>query len=561
MRHKIMSTSTLFNCLMAFAFTCNVILCLHQTSAQQQQQQQQQSQKQQQQPQPNPQQHDLVQGQKLNKDAGPLVLAANLPESQPVSPAPKSNHRLVNKIKDARHRRRHRHRARHHHQKSASASLLEASQQGSSGLTALESIVDEVTRAGQQSTGQQHQMKSRPGSEVHLHDSGVPLSANHSPHLDPAVQLHKNSLARLPNHSSRGFAITSILSKIMNALNVTEFASELREGISSRASCLACNGIIGLFLSPLYSKELFSMAMRTVCTSFRIQSTRVCTKLVSSFDDEFEFIRDHTKLSRDEICGVVFGIDCARRQTPKLFWTVPIPAASGLKPTNEPTSPTLALVGTGETGLISMDEAPDLFEYRKSSGNQDLGQAEATQQPTDPDQLDTSKHLNKKSAKLLSPTSPRQSSQFVHENQLGTNLDRYGDQKISTFVHITDIHIDPYYEPGSLNDCQEPLCCRATSGPVAVNDKRRQAGRWGDYGNCDTPVRTLRSALNRIRQEHSDAEYWLWTGDISPHDIWNITKEEALSHVRLVTKMIRDYSNGLPVFPVIGNHEAHPVNR
>lgn len=57
------------------------------------------------------------------------------------------------------------------------------------------------------------------------------------------------------------------------------------------------------------------------------------------------------------------------------------------------------------------------------------------------------------------------------------------------------------------------------------------------------------------------AEYWIWTGDISPHDIWNITKTEAANNVRLVSKMMRDYSNGLPVFPVIGNHEAHPVNR
>lgn len=51
----------------------------------------------------------------------------------------------------------------------------------------------------------------------------------------------------------------------------------------------------------------------------------------------------------------------------------------------------------------------------------------------------------------------------------------------------------------------------------------------------------------------------MWTGDIAPHDIWNITKGEIVYQLRLVSNMIKEYSK-VPVFPVIGNHEGVPVN-
>lgn len=52
---------------------------------------------------------------------------------------------------------------------------------------------------------------------------------------------------------------------------------------SSRASCIACNAVAALYLSPLYSKEAMVAAARSVCISFRLQSPRVCRGLVDSF--------------------------------------------------------------------------------------------------------------------------------------------------------------------------------------------------------------------------------------------------------------------------------------
>lgn len=56
------------------------------------------------------------------------------------------------------------------------------------------------------------------------------------------------------------------------------------------------------------------------------------------------------------------------------------------------------------------------------------------------------------------------------------------------------------------------------------------------------------------------AEYWLWTGDVAPHDIWNVTRKEVISQMKLVTNLIKQYAR-VPVYPVIGNHEGVPVNR
>ena len=52
----------------------------------------------------------------------------------------------------------------------------------------------------------------------------------------------------------------------------------------------------------------------------------------------------------------------------------------------------------------------------------------------------------------------------------------------------------------------------------------------------------------------------MWTGDVAPHDIWNVTRHEVISQMKLVTNLIKQYAR-VPVYPVIGNHEGVPVNR
>ena len=55
--------------------------------------------------------------------------------------------------------------------------------------------------------------------------------------------------------------------------------------------------------------------------------------------------------------------------------------------------------------------------------------------------------------------------------------------------------------PGAKADCDEPLCCRLSSGPIPPRP-HLGAGLWGDYRKCDTPKKTMESLLHHISKQH-----------------------------------------------------------
>ncbi|XP_026320286.1 sphingomyelin phosphodiesterase isoform X3 [Hyposmocoma kahamanoa] len=125
-------------------------------------------------------------------------------------------------------------------------------------------------------------------------------------------------------------------------------------------------------------------------------------------------------------------------------------------------------------------------------------------------------------------------------------------------LQISDTHFDPYYQEGANAECNEPLCCRGSSGPALTPGGG--AGRWGDYRKCDTPKRTIDHMLKHIADTHTDIDYILWTGDLPPHDVWNQTKEENLKVLQETVAQMSDMFPGVPIFPALGNHESSPVN-
>lgn len=128
---------------------------------------------------------------------------------------------------------------------------------------------------------------------------------------------------------------------------------------------------------------------------------------------------------------------------------------------------------------------------------------------------------------------------------------------VTYVLHLSDTHLDPLYKEGSNANCGEPLCCReASSKPLQPSDV---AGPWGDYRNCDTPLRTLENMLSHINKTHK-VDYVIWTGDIPPHDIWNNTRDEAAYLLHAVSKIIHKHFGHIPIFPALGNHESSPVN-
>lgn len=127
-----------------------------------------------------------------------------------------------------------------------------------------------------------------------------------------------------------------------------------------------------------------------------------------------------------------------------------------------------------------------------------------------------------------------------------------------TIVHLTDIHFDPEYQPGALADCEEPLCCRRS--PTSGTPAEYKAGYWSDYRDCDTPLHMVKNALEHIKESHKNIDYIYQTGDIMPHNIWSTTKESNKAILTLINDLIAASFPGIPVYPGVGNHEAHPAN-
>lgn len=125
-------------------------------------------------------------------------------------------------------------------------------------------------------------------------------------------------------------------------------------------------------------------------------------------------------------------------------------------------------------------------------------------------------------------------------------------------LHISDTHYDPHYTEGSNAECNEPLCCRLSSG--RPSNPKAAAGKWGDYRKCDTPKRTVDHMLSHIADTHSDVDYILWTGDLPPHDVWNQSKMENLEIIKETVRQMTEKFPGVPIFPALGNHESAPVN-
>lgn len=167
------------------------------------------------------------------------------------------------------------------------------------------------------------------------------------------------------------------------------------------------------------------------------------------------------------------------------------------------------------------------------------------------------------------------------------------------FLHMTDVHLDLAYTVGEKVQCRFPLCCRKNVGDGLTSYRSgrgddsgsdERSGDWGSLeGNCDCPLNLAESLLKAVNEsisrkserlpmrrpasvqsgntdidsDRSTApEYIIWTGDITPHDVWATSREEMMKAASEWTQQVTRFLShtGIPVFPVLGNHEALPVN-
>ncbi|RVE63904.1 hypothetical protein OJAV_G00140930 [Oryzias javanicus] len=117
------------------------------------------------------------------------------------------------------------------------------------------------------------------------------------------------------------------------------------------------------------------------------------------------------------------------------------------------------------------------------------------------------------------------------------------------FLFLTDVHWDKEYQTGSAADCKDPLCCRNSSGSPSW--RRRGAGYWGTYSNCDLPLRTVESLLqNAARVGPWDWVYW--TGDIPAHNVWSQTRDQQLMELTVISRLVHKHLGpNVTVYPAV----------
>lgn len=256
-------------------------------------------------------------------------------------------------------------------------------------------------------------------------------------------------------------------------LNIKEYFRNLGNKASETTKCYACKlgvSVIQHFINSGSSEDDIGEFAYKICTTFKIETPRVCTGVTNLFKRELTQVLAKVVLEPNQICSFVFQ-GCGTVVNPLHDWTIP------LTPFPKP-------------------------------------------------------HV--KPPRLPKPGSPT-----------------------LRVLHISDVHIDPFYKENSSANCGEPLCCRATSGKPSHPEDA--AGYWGDYRYCDVPLRTLEDMLSHINKTHQ-FDYVIWTGDIPPHDIWNYTKNEVIYLLHSASKVMYKYLGHVPIFPALGNHESSPVN-
>ena len=154
----------------------------------------------------------------------------------------------------------------------------------------------------------------------------------------------------------------------------------------------------------------------------------------------------------------------------------------------------------------------------------------------------------------------KKSENLKGDNFIDAVYERIQGQNRETIkvIHISDVHLDFGYTPGTNADCNMPICCNKENG--FTSDPTKAAGFWGDI-RCDIPVRVYESMLDFAKEEIKP-DAFIWTGDNSKHNVWQNTQEEIISYVDKINEIWKQKfdQTDVSMFPIQGNHDTWPVN-
>lgn len=122
---------------------------------------------------------------------------------------------------------------------------------------------------------------------------------------------------------------------------------------------------------------------------------------------------------------------------------------------------------------------------------------------------------------------------------------------IMKFVHLADIHYDPFYN----KTISRSNFCRSQG---ASNDTAKYIAEYGRIG-CDSPASLIGNTLDAIKNVsvEEDVSFVLLTGDFSGHRMWTqyAGPQRVLDNIAYVSNQTHLRFSDIPVFPVVGNND------
>ena len=135
----------------------------------------------------------------------------------------------------------------------------------------------------------------------------------------------------------------------------------------------------------------------------------------------------------------------------------------------------------------------------------------------------------------------------------------YGKKSFSTLT-INDVHLQKDYLYKGRVNCKDPSgCCYQKMGD---KEEGQKAGYWGTPNSkCDTPKYFWERTLNNLKKEELKTDFILLLGDNYGHNYYRDKGNEDLYkwNEYFYDSVLENFPNST-IIPVLGNHEADPVN-
>ncbi|SAM04850.1 hypothetical protein [Absidia glauca] len=126
------------------------------------------------------------------------------------------------------------------------------------------------------------------------------------------------------------------------------------------------------------------------------------------------------------------------------------------------------------------------------------------------------------------------------------------------FLHVTDIHLDPYYLTGSS---PKHLCHKQSEKAY-----KNTAGRFGALGTkCDSPLSLVDASFQFMKESLQDIDFIIYTGDTARHDrdkVMKRTEPDILEGHKAVVDYFKNAFDiqTIKLIPTLGNNDGTEHN-